>query len=74
MPLPDEPAPTAPDEIAGALAEPGYVVVPDFLDEATGLALLEEIRASRTSTSFCVSRNIYGFPSGCSKEHFGEKM
>jgi SM-20-related protein len=47
MPLPDEPAPTAPDEIAGALAEPGYVVVPDFLDEATGLALLAEIRASR---------------------------
>ena len=46
MPLPDEPAPTAPDEIAGALAEPGYVVVPDFLDETTGLALLEEIRAS----------------------------
>jgi SM-20-related protein len=47
MPLPDEPAPTAPDEIAGALAEPGYVVVPDFLDETTGLALLSEIRASR---------------------------
>jgi SM-20-related protein len=46
MPLPDEPAPTAPDEIAGALAEPGYVVVPDFLDETTGLALLAEIRAS----------------------------
>jgi SM-20-related protein len=47
MPLPNEPAPTAPDEIAGALADPGYVVVPHFLDEATGLALLAEIRASR---------------------------
>jgi len=47
MPLPDEPAPTAPDEIAGALADPGYAVVPHFLDEATGLALLAEIRASR---------------------------
>jgi len=43
----NEPAPTDLDKIAAALNDPGYAVVPNFLDENTSLGLLEEIRFSR---------------------------
>jgi len=40
-------APNVLSGLAEALDDPGYVVLPDFLDEGSGLALLDEIRAFR---------------------------